>query len=189
MAAYKMFRVVVLMSCLSRTAEVEKGLCDQCTFVLSCPQAVRLQRERGKEPVVQWLFQDVLSCKRSHARRISKTKICCSKIKKYNLIDLENHPNAKLLPENCGLAYSYRIYGGTFADLEEFPWMVVIAYKVKRSIKFKCGGSLITARYVLTASHCVRGRKIARWNSMSPYNKGTTKDGAAGYGGHSYGLG
>lgn len=52
----------------------------------------------------------------------------------------------------CGVSLvTSRIVGGVKADILEFPWMVMLLYKGT----FYCGGSLVSDRYVLTASHCV----------------------------------
>lgn len=52
----------------------------------------------------------------------------------------------------CGVSLvTSRIVGGVKADILEFPWMVMLLYKGT----FYCGGSLVSNRYVLTASHCV----------------------------------
>ncbi|XP_071515586.1 uncharacterized protein [Panulirus ornatus] len=47
----------------------------------------------------------------------------------------------------------FRIIGGAYANINEYPWQVGLVYKKK----FFCGGSLISDRHVLTASHCVFG--------------------------------
>ncbi|XP_046675171.1 trypsin-like [Homalodisca vitripennis] len=45
-----------------------------------------------------------------------------------------------------------RIVGGTEADAQEFPWIVLLSNRGK----FYCGGTLITAKHVLTAAHCTQ---------------------------------
>lgn len=58
--------------------------------------------------------------------------------------------------DQCGkVDATRRIVGGRVADLKEFPWQALIKYKVGRVFKFKCGASLISARYTLTCAHCI----------------------------------
>ncbi|KAK8732736.1 hypothetical protein OTU49_006900 [Cherax quadricarinatus] len=47
----------------------------------------------------------------------------------------------------------FRIIGGGYTRLNEFPWQVALVYRNK----FFCGGSLISDRHILTAGHCVFG--------------------------------
>uniref|UniRef100_A0A1B0FEG8 limulus clotting factor C n=1 Tax=Glossina morsitans morsitans TaxID=37546 RepID=A0A1B0FEG8_GLOMM len=56
---------------------------------------------------------------------------------------------------NCGDSNSNRILGGEETNLNEFPWMALLRYD-SPSNEFKCGGSLITNFYVLTAAHCAK---------------------------------
>lgn len=69
--------------------------------------------------------------------------------------DVRRHRNFRLLPTDCGMIESDRIWGGNRTHLFEMPWMVLISYESARGIKLSCGGTLINEWYVLTAAHCV----------------------------------
>ncbi|XP_013168734.1 PREDICTED: serine protease easter-like [Papilio xuthus] len=62
-----------------------------------------------------------------------------------------------------------RIVGGTATAIDEYPWLVLIEYKMigSNQIEVGCGGSLISGRYVLTAGHCLVGSDIG---GRSPVN-------------------
>ncbi|KAI4790715.1 hypothetical protein KUCAC02_034454 [Chaenocephalus aceratus] len=48
-----------------------------------------------------------------------------------------------------------KIVGGTVATVESHPWVAAIYWRSKSKEKvFRCGGSLISACWVLTAAHC-----------------------------------
>jgi len=71
-----------------------------------------------------------------------------------------NHPGKRLLADDtsCGISSPIgRIVGGQDAPIGRYPWLVNLGYKQegKDQTLFKCGGTLIGMRHVLTAAHCV----------------------------------
>ncbi|XP_055678221.1 serine protease grass-like [Lutzomyia longipalpis] len=70
--------------------------------------------------------------------------------------DVSRHPNIGLLPTTtCGPLLGDRVAFGEKTALFEYPWMALIRYEVADGFAYKCGASLITDRYVLTAAHCI----------------------------------
>lgn len=57
----------------------------------------------------------------------------------------------------CGIQkYMAKIKGGVVAELDEFPWMVLLMYETPDgNLRHGCGGALIDKGFsVLTAAHC-----------------------------------
>ncbi|XP_064090213.1 trypsin-1-like isoform X2 [Macrobrachium nipponense] len=68
-------------------------------------------------------------------------------------------PQTKAAPCQCGVVNRLaRIVGGTETGINEYPWQVALTSSRTGTRPF-CGGSLISADWVLTASHCVTGTK------------------------------
>lgn len=71
-----------------------------------------------------------------------------------------NYPARLLTPEEgCGYSNETlnRVVGGVPAKLGQWPWMTLIGYRdASGELGFKCGGSIITKRHILTAAHCIR---------------------------------
>lgn len=80
-------------------------------------------------------------------------------------IDLETLPETtepefdlkkKLInTQDCGKTVQDRIVGGEIAGVNSFPWLALLQYRSKDDenfVSFRCGGSLINERYVLTGN-------------------------------------
>ncbi|CAG9808041.1 unnamed protein product [Chironomus riparius] len=90
--------------------------------------------------------------------RLSETK-CSEYLKKaQNSVlvgSLSLIPNIQgIQTDNCDASQGL-IIGGENAKAGEFPHMAAIGYKnLDNIVNFKCGGSLISEQFVLTAAHC-----------------------------------
>ncbi|CAH0551214.1 unnamed protein product [Brassicogethes aeneus] len=71
--------------------------------------------------------------------------------------DISTHKNFDLLPhDTCGpIIGDSRITSGTSTFLGEYPWMALIIYYTDEGLDFRCGGSIINEKYILTAAHCI----------------------------------
>lgn len=102
---------------------------------------------------------------------VKTSEVCCKKsiapsTALKNLCDpdegcFSNHPNVNLINhKKCGKATQVRIIDGTRALIGQYPWMTLLRYRSlvedENSFSFKCGGSLITKKHVLTAAHCIK---------------------------------
>ena len=72
----------------------------------------------------------------------------------------QSHPGFQLIADkaSCGKSGVHgRIVGGQNAPMGKFPWLVNLGYQQdsKGEKVFKCGGSLIGPRHIVTAAHCV----------------------------------
>ena len=64
------------------------------------------------------------------------------------------------IEDNCGFsnASHKRIVGGEPSKRGAWPWIALIGYVNNLGeTSFKCGGTLISSRQVVTAAHCVNG--------------------------------
>ncbi|RZF43226.1 hypothetical protein LSTR_LSTR009030 [Laodelphax striatellus] len=70
--------------------------------------------------------------------------------------------NERGMPNDCGRAGKlvHRVVGGRPAELRDWPWMALIGYDSLSRPKWSCGGALVTSRYVVTAAHCILGKKL-----------------------------
>ncbi|KAF5305583.1 hypothetical protein FQA39_LY01674 [Lamprigera yunnana] len=95
--------------------------------------------------------------KKSHCGFDTEQLICCGTTARPFEKRILEHPR---LPSSkiCGFEKSTdRVYGGQITDKDELPWMALLRYNNKDGTDagFKCGGTLISKRYILTAAHCV----------------------------------
>ncbi|AKU15334.1 S1 family peptidase [Luteipulveratus mongoliensis] len=64
------------------------------------------------------------------------------------------------------------IVGGTVSTTAKHPWAIQLSYAGSPSpTKEWCGGTLVAANKVVTAAHCVKGRKVADFTAIQGRDK------------------
>ena len=71
------------------------------------------------------------------------------------LLDVLERTYAEALPQQEEPEVEAAIIGGEDATPGEYPWMVAVFAMTDEGWGFRCGGTLINPRWVLTAGHCV----------------------------------
>lgn len=133
----------------------------RCIDVYSCPALLNLL----KQPIPAHVISYVESSKCDGP---AENSACCGPAPILNkpLSEVCAAQTAAQLPdpgtECCGMdgAAGNKIVGGVATAVDEYPWMVLIEHKSGGSVLTPCGGVLISARYVLTAAHCVTERRV-----------------------------
>ncbi|XP_049815927.1 serine protease easter-like [Schistocerca nitens] len=154
----------------------------ECVQVTRCPPLLALLRATPRPPgAVQFLRSSLCGFENRYPR------VCCVQGFQYEPPEVDEqmttrrpepsnqrqqlvsgHPNARLLPTECGVDFSERIFGGKTTEIDEYPWLALLRYRARDGqLLFLCGGVLINSRYVLTASHCVNGRDIRDYRLVS----------------------
>ncbi|XP_045775547.1 CLIP domain-containing serine protease 2-like isoform X2 [Maniola jurtina] len=148
--------------------------CFDCVSISSCESGLdfaRGIRQGTLPPTSRQTFFDAICGYDANDSRIPK--VCCSDFDTNatptsipwtvsRMGDpIESHSNIGLLPTSCGDIDGSRIIFGVIPKLYELPWMTLIGYHTTAGVDFRCAGSVINSRYILTAAHCVtNGRKL-----------------------------
>lgn len=148
----------------------------ECILLEACT-GLYTQLQQGNTPQLTRLLR-TLHC---GFQNYDQPMVCCPPEFTFSRIGGESSVDqSKVLPDFtvCGIQSNDRIVGGTEADLDEHPWMALLRYDKPSGWGFYCGGVLISARYVLTAAHCVKGQdlpsswklsqvRLGEWNTSS----------------------
>lgn len=131
-----------------------------CIDIKSCPSVLSQLYEKQRDEE----FAKFLRASRAICGNQGNT-ICCpsgqSSTTPAPVLPKNTDEIPRRLPnveEGCGSTVGYykKIVGGEVSRKGAWPWIVLLGYDDPSGSPFKCGGTLITARHVLTAAHCIR---------------------------------
>lgn len=141
------------------TRTLIESTCDDKTEVLICCLPNNDDKSIATVPLLrsptppttttrQFVTSSPIPSSTKQLRKMQSTNVTPSTA--FNLDDI------KLNNKHCGEINQNRISRGNETFVGEFPFMALLTYEDDEGTRrFKCGGSLITARYVLTAAHCI----------------------------------
>ncbi|XP_033336757.2 venom serine protease Bi-VSP isoform X1 [Megalopta genalis] len=123
----------------------------QCIGIRSCQPLLNLLQQQGVA-AGDYLRQSL--CLNENGNPI----VCCPYNPRDGKVVPENN-YGPLLPPNCGYSNTShtRVVGGIPAQLGAWPWIAALGFRNSRNPAqplWRCGGSLISSRHVLTAAHC-----------------------------------
>ncbi|XP_023308306.2 venom serine protease Bi-VSP-like isoform X1 [Lucilia cuprina] len=129
-----------------------------CKPLQDCPILYEeLKRDPNNEQFKTDLRNSHTSC------GAQSTIICCPPEQNASTTRVANNNNTTIhqLPteeEGCGLVNVTlpKIVGGEESQIGAWPWMALIGYDPYSVRPFRCGGTLVSARHVITAAHCIR---------------------------------
>ncbi|XP_023953996.2 venom protease [Bicyclus anynana] len=139
-----------------------------CVGITQCEPYLKLLASAGSKPEVKDLLRKSLC-----GYDGTTPKVCCPRATATTRVVSDvgkalkedtDYIFAFPSPPECGISNASfgRIVGGVDAKLGDLPWMALLGYSVRGApTNWLCGGSLISARHVLTAAHCIHNQETS----------------------------
>uniref|UniRef100_U5EHU2 CLIP domain-containing serine protease n=1 Tax=Corethrella appendiculata TaxID=1370023 RepID=U5EHU2_9DIPT len=147
-----------------------------CILARECPQVVAIVTNSFSSPADRdFIVQS--KCGELNGSQM----VCCAGIPSSSGGDgVANRHSLLPEPGECGVFLKNRIVGGEITHISDYPWMARLYYNLGQGkFGYRCGGSLINDRYVLTAAHCIKAIpatwkliqvRLGDWDSESEHD-------------------
>ncbi|EDV95836.1 venom serine protease Bi-VSP isoform X1 [Drosophila grimshawi] len=137
------------------------GRLGECVDIKSCPSVFNELKVRQTDAAfAKELQASNLVCGRVGSNVCCPTGQTVTTSQPVTAANLEEVPRRlPTVEEGCGStpkATFKKVVGGEPAKQGAWPWIALLGYDDGSSSPFKCGGTLITARHIITAAHCIR---------------------------------
>ncbi|XP_071055523.1 venom protease-like [Onthophagus taurus] len=130
-----------------------------CKHVFEC-SSVKNELQQGLRPRLCGYSgrYPIVCCDQNKIQGISN-RISEEKCQEYLKLDIKTTIKSATTPtESMEDVVHAFIIGGENAYFEEYPHMAILGYGPLENIEFKCGGSLISEQFILTAAHCLQSQ-------------------------------
>ncbi|XP_001657087.2 serine protease easter [Aedes aegypti] len=143
--------------------ESERGT---CVRPQDCPAYQNITIGDALGSVSRLSFAKALQCPTD-----GESRICCPNRGSYDTPELTvTFPRKRVRRGNSllriggydscgGPVFPGKVFGGPIAEIDEFPWAALLFY---HDVHHRCGGSVISRTFVITAAHCLAGPSYTR---------------------------
>ncbi|XP_045480375.1 venom serine protease Bi-VSP-like isoform X1 [Harmonia axyridis] len=144
------------------TSEID-GREGECSSIYNCPWALSAIRTGQKVHTCSFNGKTPIICCPSEALK-ERNETSTEKIINKGATSVGELSRRKCAeynpPPPPRPAFVFAAVGGVRALSQEFPHMALLGYGTEAEKEWKCGGSLISLRHILTAAHCLYSRDL-----------------------------
>uniref|UniRef100_A0A336M5H6 CSON010334 protein n=1 Tax=Culicoides sonorensis TaxID=179676 RepID=A0A336M5H6_CULSO len=123
-----------------------------CSEIKNCDNLKESFSPRLRPTVCSYNFEGpIICCANSERNNESKDRVSVSKCNEYKTLSTVS-TRSRITPKGL---YFVTVVGGQSVISNEFPHMAALGFKLENdAVDWKCGASLISENFVLTAAHC-----------------------------------